>query len=423
MDQQVSLSERTAYFLGFGAAVSSLVSIALSHTLLALALAALLLSRQQLRLPPVWKPLALFMGLTILSLLNSESPLDGSPQVRKFYVFLFVLVVYSCFRHTAHAARLLVACAGAGVLSAAYGLVQFQRKYQRIHEAGQPFYESYVADRITGFMSHWMTYAGQMMIVLLVLAALLLFARRPVRRWPAWAAGTGMVAAVLVLGYTRSIWLATAAGVLYVVWFWRRWLVVALPAIALLAAWQAPSPVRERIDSIYRPHERLDSNEHRRVLRRTGWQIMLTHPLAGVGPQHVERNFQKYIPPDVPRPIPMEWWYGHLHNIYIHYAAERGIPALLALLWLFGQILFDFGRALRKLPPGPSHERFLLQASIAVTVGVMVAGWWELNLGDSEVLALFLIVVACGYAAVEPVRARGGWPAEQEEAHAGIARG
>jgi len=35
----------------------------------------------------------------------------------------------------------------------------------------------------------------------------------------------------------------------------------------------------------------------------------------------------------------------------------------------------------------------------AVIIAVMLSGYYELNLGDSEVLGMFLAVVACGYAA------------------------
>ena len=37
---------------------------------------------------------------------------------------------------------------------------------------GQPFYEYYVGQRITGFMGHWMTFSGHMMIALMILGAL-----------------------------------------------------------------------------------------------------------------------------------------------------------------------------------------------------------------------------------------------------------
>jgi O-antigen ligase len=118
----------------------------------------------------------------------------------------------------------------------------------------------------------------------------------------------------------------------------------------------------------------------------------------------IKTKFLDYVPQDIPRPLPAGW-YGHLHNIYIHYAAERGLPALLALLWLLAKILRDFARAIRRLPPGPSDQKFILHGALAVLLAVMVAGVFELNLGDSEVLAMFLAVVACGYLAAEKVLA------------------
>ena len=40
--------------------------------------------------------------------------------------------------------------------------------------------------------------------------------------------------------------------------------------------------------------------------------------------------------------------------------------------------------------------RFLLEFAIASTIGVMVSGVFELNLGDSEVLTMFLVILCFG---------------------------
>jgi len=80
-------------------------------------------------------------------------------------------------------------------------------------------------------------------------------------------------------------------------------------------------------------------------------------------------------------------------------------------VWFLAQAVWDFGRVLRRLPAGRSDEKFLLHGAIAVVLAVAVAGVFELNLGDSEVLAMFLAVVACGYLAaarsLEPAPAGG----------------
>src|SRR3954469_24348921 len=86
--------------------------------------------------------------------------------------------------------------------------------------------------------------------------------------------------------------------------------------------------------------------------------------------------------------------------MYLQYPADRGIPTMLVLMWLIFQMLYDFWRALRKLPPGRSDERFLLHGAIAVILATLAEGFFEYNLGDSEVLTMFLVVVACAYQAV-----------------------
>ena len=63
--------------------------------------------------------------------------------------------------------------------------------------------------------------------------------------------------------------------------------------------------------------------------------MIRAHPWFGLGPEEVKLQFNSYVPPDIPRPLP-EGWYGHLHNIYLQYAAERGIPTMLLMLWMLG---------------------------------------------------------------------------------------
>jgi len=158
--------------------------------------------------------------------------------------------------------------------------------------------------------------------------------------------------------------------------------------------------VRQRAVSIVRPKKNTDSNDFRFVCWRTGMVMIRQHPILGLGPEEVRAHFMDYVPADIPRPLPVGA-YIHLHNFYLHYAAERGIPSLLFLLWMFAWMLWDYWRALRRLPPGPSTRRFLLHGAIAVVLAVLVEGGFELNIGDSEVLAMFLAVAACGYRAAE----------------------
>jgi O-antigen ligase len=399
-----SAMNRAAFWLAGGSTVAILFSIAASQILLGLALAALLLSGSRLCLPPIRLPLALFMLGTIVSLLLSGDPASGLPQIRKFFVFVTLLVVYSTFREVADVRRLILCWAGAGAVVSAQGLAQFVEKYREAQLAGRDFYEYYVGERITGFMSHWMTFGGQLTFVFVLIVAFVFFspAARGKLRWFGLLSASLLGTAIL-LSWNRSMWPATGAAFVYLVWYRRKLLLFALPLVLAAAIWLVPG-VRGRVVSIVRPHGDMDSNQFRIVCWRTGWQMIKAHPWFGLGPEQVRIQFYQWVPQDIPRPLPTGW-YGHLHNIFIHYAAERGIPTMLFLVWLLVKILFDFLRAVRRLPPGPSDARFLLHGGVAVIIVTVLTGLFELNLGDSEVLSMFLAAVACCYVACDTASA------------------
>src|SRR5579863_3807784 len=132
---------RASTYLAFGSAVSILFSIAISQTLLALAVAALLFSGAKLRLPPIWIPLGLFMAGTLISLALADHPAAGLPQIRKFYVFLTLLAVFSTVRERVLVRRLLVSWGAVGTATAIWGLVQFGQKVQQARALGVKFYD------------------------------------------------------------------------------------------------------------------------------------------------------------------------------------------------------------------------------------------------------------------------------------------
>jgi O-antigen ligase len=390
-------------YLAGSAVAAAIISIVASEILMALALVALFIPpREQIRWPAVTAPLVLWMLWTLLSLAASGHPREGLPQIKKFIWFAMLFVVYNAIRELRHIRGVVIACIATATVSSAWGMEQFvgkYRTYEATHAAYPNFYTFYVGDRITGFMGHWMTFSGQMMMAVVLLAALILFSRDHRWKWPLGAAGI-LIAVGLFIAETRSMWGGAVAGVVYLLWFSRRWLILALPVLAAILYLTNPFSARERMISIVRPHGDTDSNQHRAVLRRIGIEMIRAHPLFGVGPEQVGKQYQQYIPPDVPRPLPTGY-YGHLHNIYFHYAAERGLPALAALLWFLGRALFDFARTLRRLPASAQlgEAQWVLHGAIAVILAMMVGGYEEVNLGDSEVLALFLGVIGCGYAA------------------------
>ena len=390
-------------WLAIGSAASILLSIAISQILLAIALGVLLLSGLPLRWPKAAAGLGLFLVWTLISLGFSPDPAHGSPQVRKMIVFLILLVVFSSVRKLAEARWLVYAWLVLGTVTAGRGFYQYIRDIALAKEAHMDFYHYYVAGRISGFMSHWMTFSGQQLFILLMIGAFLLYAPPRRERWWLWLPCGVVAGLALILSDTRSIWLAALAGGFYLLWRWSRWAAVAMPVVVGLGLLVAPVAVQRRAISIVKPEKETDSNQHRIVCWCTGWEMMKAHPLLGLGPEEIAKPaiFERYIPSYIQRPIPMGF-YGHLHNIYIQYAAERGIPAALILTLTLLGALWRFRQALLLLPPGRSYRRFILEWAMASLIGVMVSGVFELNLGDSEVLTMFLVVLCLGDLAAHP---------------------
>lgn len=381
----------------FGSAAAALFSIAISQILLGLAIVAFIVTGPRLALPNWFIPLGLFILWTLISYFAASDLRIGLPQIRKLYVLALLPLVYISFRGVSDFKALAVVWMIAGSAAALRSCYQFAEKWLRAARAGENFYQSYIADRITGFMSHWMTFSSQMMFVFLTALCLLLWGRLE-RRLRLLAIFTlSVTGAALVLGFTRGVWLAAAAACLFLLARWRPWAVLALPVLLLGVTLAGPESLRSRITSIARPQGQLDSNQHRIVSWTTGLKMIEAHPLLGLGPEQVGRQFDSYVPSTFRRPLPTGF-YGHLHNIYLQYSAERGIPAAVFMVAFLVWPAALWFRASRALPPGdPSF--WALNLGIAVIIGVLVTGFFEHNLGDSEVLSLTLATLAATAAA------------------------
>ncbi len=383
--------------VAIGAAGFIQISIAASQVLLGLGILLLLIFRQKLSFPRIWLPLACLFLWTALADVVSPDPWLGRAQIKKFFVFLFIPLIFGVFvEQFPKVFYLMVAWVAGATASALLAIFQFVR-------SAHASYISYVGRRITGFESHWMTFGGLQLSVLLLLLAQWFFSSR---RMPIWAyTSVFLVATAILLGGTRSIWLAAIPAVIYLTWLWRPQMILFVPVLATAAFIAAPHNVKERVLSLARPQEDVDSNRHRVVTFRTGLEMVKAHPWFGLGPEEIGRNFEAYVPKDIRRPLPVGY-YGHLHNIYVQYAAERGIPGLLCVLWFIGLTVYDCIRALLAQPRQRSQEVFVLHGTIAVTIGILVGGIFEYNLGDSEVLMMFCSVVALGYAARQSLACR-----------------
>jgi len=403
-----NIARQAGFYLALGSAASILLSIAVSQILLGLSLVTLLLAGERLLFPPLRLPLAVFFLITIAAALASGDPMSGLPQIKKFFVFAVVLVIYATFDAMRRVRALVCAWAVIASLSAVVAIAQFALRWREAVKQNSNTYDFFLWGRITGLAHHWMTFGGEEMVVLLVLASFLLFGAVPVFKGAGWPMLVMLLAAV-TLGMTRSVFLlGVPLGLGYLLWIRRRALLIAAAACAIAGVAVSPRAIQERTLSAVRPRGE-DSNAQRAVCRAVGWEMVKAHPWLGLGPEQVGKQFNRYIPASAQRPLPTGW-YGHLHNIYLQYAAERGVCGLMAILWLIGRAALDFSRHLRRAAPSREVSA-MLHGAIAVILAVLAQGFFEYNLGDSEVLTLFLSTIACGYVAIRTAGAAEAFPA------------
>ena len=400
------LWSRILFFAALGSAASALFSIAISQILLGLALLALIVVRPRMEWPKWFIPLGLFVAWTLISYFAGGELRGGLPQIRKLYVLTLLPLVYVSFPGIAGFRALSLAWLAAGSAAALRSCWQFAGKWMHASATGDDFYRSYIADRITGFMSHWMTFSSQMMFVFLTALCLLLWGRLEHRlRWLVLMAAA-LSGVAMVLGFTRGIWIAAMAATIFLLFRWKPWTVLAIPILLIGAAATGPDSLRARMISMVRPQGQLDSNQHRIVSWSTGVAMIEAHPLLGLGPEQVGKQFDSYVPTQFSRPLP-EGFYGHLHNIYLQYAAERGIPATLFMVAFLIWPAWLWFQTARRLPQD-STALWALNLGIAVVIGVLITGIFEHNLGDSEVLALTLSALGATEAVRREVRLSAG---------------
>jgi O-antigen ligase len=342
-----------------------------------------------LRRHPLTLPFVVFAGLTLLSAAFSGNPGWSFWIARDLLRAATFVVVLLSTRNTHHAVRLWQAFLVALSVMAAYGLSQAYLCGTR--PAGIPtawLLEICThAQRVRGPFSIYMTFGGVLFLGLLVCLAYL--ANVPWRR--AWwmLPGAVVVLGALALTYSRNAWLGLAAGVLGLVLTARRIvpIVAVLTAALAVAAVAVPGAVAERAQSIVNLEDQ--TLRDRVAMWRAGLSMIADHPLLGVGPGEVRAWYQHYRRPEAIRPST-----GHLHNSPIQIAAERGLPALGAWIWLWVVFFREGWRILRGVGRQSPTSRALVCASLAGVAGFLVAGLFEHNFGDAEVVMLVYALMA-----------------------------
>lgn len=300
------------------------------------------------------------------------------------YVVLYYLVVNNV-HSLDQLKRLVTAMLFSAGFVAAYGF------YQYVHGVDISAFEwvdgSQFPDlkmRVFSTLQNPNLLAGFLVIVIAVASGLGLYAKQP-RRKLSFLVLVLALGLCLVLTYSRGAWLSVLAVIAaYGVLYSRKtfWLLLFIP----LVVFAGHDVLMERLMSIFHPTD--TSATMRLAIWESTLAMIADHPLFGIGWGAYSRVYPAYdffvLDPGTR--------IFHAHNLYLHIAAEIGLPGLFAFL----AIMYGHARLAMRLA-AETADRWLsgLMLGILVAlVSIAVSGLTDHIMFNPQVAMLYWMLNA-----------------------------
>jgi len=333
---------------------------------------------------PFDRPVLVFLGVMVVSTLAGGPTAGTLDAYRGLWVmgtYAVTVVLVNDAEHAKRLVRLLMVTAAA---VAAYGVVQ--------HFTGVDLYRTLAGREIEikpyehdpsrfvviGFFPSYLTFAHSMMIPLgFALGAAFGPGRAFPQRLPA-AVGALLMGVAVVLSTARGAWLAAgtmliAAGLLVRRRVWMALLAAAcvVAGTLFLAVPGLRTEGRSMLDSV--------ANAGRVEIYAANLELIRDHPLFGVGFGNYRRAARAYYDrhPGADRR-------SHAHNTFLQVAAEAGAAGLAAFCYLFGSILVEGWRLVKRVATGPRELWAPAAGAWLGVVAFLVGGLTQHTFGDSE---------------------------------------
>jgi O-antigen ligase len=335
---------------------------------------------------PLWQPVLAFSAVSLASALVSGHPLTALGACKGLLLVTALYVTADVLSGPADGHRFLSALLVVVTVAAVVGVLQTVACPGPAPDYGPPYWLYHRCYRARGFFSIYMTLAGVLSLVLLASLPRLL-PGAALSRWPTLPWLVSLVG--LLATYTRGAWMGFAAGVLALLPMTRkgRWLLLGGLIVVGLTVLVGPQHLRERFLTMGNPDD--PTVKERVYMWRSGLSMWRQHPMLGLGPGGVKREYASYALPEAVKKRT-----GHLHNTPLQILVERGLLGLAAWLWIWVAFIAKGLGLLRRLPEQAARERALVVGSLAAIVGFLVAGLSEYNFGDSEVVMVAWALVA-----------------------------
>ncbi|MBN1921811.1 MAG: O-antigen ligase family protein [Anaerolineae bacterium] len=238
-----------------------------------------------------------------------------------------------------------------------------------IEVAGQRWLRAY------GLLPHPNSLGGLMGLSLLTCLGTLLQAPR--HRWWLWGA-VAMASIGLFLSFSRSAWLGTTLGLLYLAGVMRfahripwqdkrvHWAIAAVMLGLTLTGVLFGDLLRTRL---WRPDSLLEANSIHERLRDIGqaWMLIRHQPLTGVGTGYYVDALWAWANA-TGRSFPA---FQEVHNVPLLMAAEMGLTGSALWLWLVLAPPLSLVWHARKAPISPTHAAWAAAFLLWFTVGML----------------------------------------------------
>ena len=324
---------------------------------------------------PLWMPWLFFALFTLASAFHAPDSTESLIKTRELTQIMIFYLAMNVIRDDREAIWLVKALFVAASVAALYALgVSLQGVIS-------------LANRPSGFFSIYMTFGGFLLVTGLLALSYLMAPSR--ERKSIWVyASVLLILSALMTTLSRSAWIGLVVGTAVVaVASGRKKVGLCLALVAVLVIFIAPHSIRQRVKSMVDPRDK--TAVERIYMWRSGIKMFMDKTLLGFGPGRVKDNYARYANPDADQKSP-----SHLHNNIVHLAAERGVFALGAWIWVWIGYFVLVIRRIRNTRDAPFGTRFRMVGGLAVAAGFLSAGMFEYNFGDSEVVMLMFMAIA-----------------------------
>lgn len=358
----------------------SLISISLTQIFLFFSFVFWLILLYQKKLglsfPSFFWPLAAYAALSLIASFFSRNPEISLQDSRELLLFLIVPIAFTGFSKEKEILRANLALLASAYISTLYSFFYY-------------IFKASPGERLQGFMGHYMTQAGLLLLFSSVALSMFFFSRGKIRFL--WGLGFLLALFCLILTQTRGAWIGLVVASFLILLLLKPKALIIVPVVLGLFFLASPQHIKKRAQSIF--SLRSYSNRMRVEYIRAGVKIIKDFPLFGTGPDTVDMVFQnpKYgLSEDAKRNV-------HLHNNFIQIAAERGMPTLLVWMTFLVWAAVSLFRLLKNKNPS-LHS--LAVASLAALFALVAEGFFEYNFADSEITTLFLYLLTVPFALI-----------------------